>query len=344
MNKIESYIDSVIPKNIPKSKQQKLKEEIESHIYDRIDFYTEIGYDTDSSINKALADMGEDEEVKSSIRNDFEQIFKMNKFVKGILCIFISVFLLFVGGCAALIIESSDGPLEQNDVCLFEDYYMYRRSNTNSYLYLKNDEPSLNHRIIQGWIYKYAFDENSRVIAMRYFLAYNLKDVSGEVENMLYYRYYGGEIFAIVEDSLKLYDCQKDEFTDFKNDAELSSFCAENNITLGDWYYPGGNDYYPEEVKTLTGEYKLKTTVYDFSSVLKGDEELLFGFISDVKVDGDVISLRLRQTKNMYSPEYLTTNSALSPLSVNPVGKYKGYDIYYDKYIYIYPDRIVEQP
>ncbi len=74
MNKIESYIASVIPKNIPKSKQQKLKAEIESHIYDRIDFYTEIGYDNDASINKTLADMGEDEEVKTSILNHFEEL------------------------------------------------------------------------------------------------------------------------------------------------------------------------------------------------------------------------------------------------------------------------------
>ncbi len=74
MNKIESYIASVIPKNIPKSKQQILRAEIEAHIYDRIDFYTEIGHDPDASINKALADMGEDEEVKTSIRNDFEEL------------------------------------------------------------------------------------------------------------------------------------------------------------------------------------------------------------------------------------------------------------------------------
>ena len=66
MNKIESYVDSVIPKNIPKYKQKILRDEIEAHIYDRIDFYTEIGYDNDASINKALADMGEDEETKSS--------------------------------------------------------------------------------------------------------------------------------------------------------------------------------------------------------------------------------------------------------------------------------------
>ena len=74
MNKIESYVDSVIPKNIPKFKQQKLRAEIEAHIFDRIDFYTEIGYDTDASIDKAIADMGEDEETKSSIRNNFEEL------------------------------------------------------------------------------------------------------------------------------------------------------------------------------------------------------------------------------------------------------------------------------
>ena len=75
MNKIESYVDSIIPKNIPKYKQKILRDEIEAHIFDRIDFYTEIGYDNEASINKALADMGEDEEVKSSIRNDFEELY-----------------------------------------------------------------------------------------------------------------------------------------------------------------------------------------------------------------------------------------------------------------------------
>ena len=74
MNKIESYIASVIPKNIPKYKQKILRDEIEAHICDRIDFYTEIGYDNEASINKALADMGEDEEIKTSIRNDFEEL------------------------------------------------------------------------------------------------------------------------------------------------------------------------------------------------------------------------------------------------------------------------------
>ena len=50
MNKIESYIASVIPKNIPKYKQKILRDEIEAHIFDRIDFYTEIGYDNEASM------------------------------------------------------------------------------------------------------------------------------------------------------------------------------------------------------------------------------------------------------------------------------------------------------
>ncbi len=101
MNKIESYIDSVIPKNIPKSKQQKLKTEIESHIYDRIDFYEEIGYDTDSSINKALADMGEDEETKTSIRNDFEEL----HFEQTWWAVALSVIMFFVSSTLPLVFE-----------------------------------------------------------------------------------------------------------------------------------------------------------------------------------------------------------------------------------------------
>ncbi|MBQ7100054.1 MAG: DMT family transporter, partial [Clostridia bacterium] len=58
----------------PKRKQLSLREELLSHVCDRIDYYKEIGYDTDSSIGKALDDMGEDETVKADIRNRFEEL------------------------------------------------------------------------------------------------------------------------------------------------------------------------------------------------------------------------------------------------------------------------------
>ncbi|MBR4049561.1 MAG: hypothetical protein IKK09_03610 [Clostridia bacterium] len=74
MNRINDYVNSLVPSNIPKFKQQNIREELLSHIFDRIDYYKEIGYDTDSAIDKALCDMGEDEETKSSVRKRFEEL------------------------------------------------------------------------------------------------------------------------------------------------------------------------------------------------------------------------------------------------------------------------------
>lgn len=74
MNRINDYVNSLVPSNIPKRKQQDIREELFSHIFDRIGYYKEIGYDTDSAIDKALCDMGEDESVKLSIRNKFEEL------------------------------------------------------------------------------------------------------------------------------------------------------------------------------------------------------------------------------------------------------------------------------
>ncbi len=74
MNRIENYIDSIVPKNLSKKKKQLIRDEIGTHIYERVDFYKEIGYDENASVEKALADMGEDEEVKLSIRNEFEEL------------------------------------------------------------------------------------------------------------------------------------------------------------------------------------------------------------------------------------------------------------------------------
>ena len=71
-----------------------------------------------------------------------------------------------------------------------------------------------------------------------------------------------------------------------------------------------------------------------------GENELIFGFITDVKTEDGEITFRLRQTKNSFSPEYMSANSTLSALSDKPVGKYhraflETDDVYYDKNIII---------
>ncbi len=61
---VEDYLDSVIPKKISPKTQGELREELESHIYDRADFYMEIGYDEETALKKSVEQMGETESVK----------------------------------------------------------------------------------------------------------------------------------------------------------------------------------------------------------------------------------------------------------------------------------------
>ena len=67
--RIESYLDSVIPEKLSKRRQKLIREELRDHISDHIDFYTEIGYSEDESIQKALADMGDDGGVSLRRKN-----------------------------------------------------------------------------------------------------------------------------------------------------------------------------------------------------------------------------------------------------------------------------------
>lgn len=73
--RIESYLDSVIPEKLSKRRQKLIREELRDHISDHIDSYTEIGYSEDESIQKALADMGDDGGVTAMVKKDFEKVY-----------------------------------------------------------------------------------------------------------------------------------------------------------------------------------------------------------------------------------------------------------------------------
>lgn len=73
--RIESYLDSVIPEKLSKKRQKLIREELRDHISDHIDFYTEIGYGEDESVEKALTDMGDDGGVTEMIKKDFEKVY-----------------------------------------------------------------------------------------------------------------------------------------------------------------------------------------------------------------------------------------------------------------------------
>ena len=83
---VDDYLKSVVPKNIAESKILELRAEMECHIYDKAEFYIEIGYDEETAFQRAVDEMGEAESVKE----EFNSIYKDSS-VKGV--------LLFLGLC-----------------------------------------------------------------------------------------------------------------------------------------------------------------------------------------------------------------------------------------------------
>lgn len=75
MDRISQFVDSFIPKNLPKERKQMLRYELEDHIFEKTAFYEEIGYTREQSIEKAIEEFGEGEEMKKHIFNEFEELY-----------------------------------------------------------------------------------------------------------------------------------------------------------------------------------------------------------------------------------------------------------------------------
>lgn len=105
--RIESYLDSVIPEKLSKRRQKLIREELRDHISDHIDFYTEIGYSEDESIQKALADMGDDGGVIAMVKKDFEKVYG-EKIWMPILAFVLTMLMLFAAIYCGVWILSAD--------------------------------------------------------------------------------------------------------------------------------------------------------------------------------------------------------------------------------------------
>ncbi|MBR2868787.1 MAG: hypothetical protein IKB88_06970 [Clostridia bacterium] len=96
---VEDYLDNVIPEKISKKIKDEIRAELESHIYDKADFYLNIGYDEEASIKKSIEEMGEAESVKSEFCSLYKDSTIKGLLLFGSICILnlISVSILDLG-------------------------------------------------------------------------------------------------------------------------------------------------------------------------------------------------------------------------------------------------------
>lgn len=110
--RIEDYLDSVVPERLSKRRKMLIREELRDHISDHIDFYTEIGYSEDESIQKALADMGDDGGVTAMVKKDFEKVYG-EKIWMPILAFVLTILVIFTAvscGIFVTMVESKGSP------------------------------------------------------------------------------------------------------------------------------------------------------------------------------------------------------------------------------------------
>lgn len=95
MNKIAEFVDSFVPENLPRKRADSLKDELTCHILDKRDYYMQIGYDEDASVDKAIADFGTDEVCKNYIYNEFEELYSERN-IYGIIAFLVIAVMNFL--------------------------------------------------------------------------------------------------------------------------------------------------------------------------------------------------------------------------------------------------------
>ena len=68
---VSDYLDAAVPKGLTASRRKLLTEELEGHIYDRVDAYMQMGYTKEESLQKAIEAMGDAEPV----REQFDELY-----------------------------------------------------------------------------------------------------------------------------------------------------------------------------------------------------------------------------------------------------------------------------
>lgn len=100
---IEEYLEKAVPKMVSARKHERIRDELMSHILDKVDFYIEIGYSEKEAYVKALNEMGEPEQIISQ----FEEVYREKKIYSRIAFAIIICTDLFaaVTGIGATIIS-----------------------------------------------------------------------------------------------------------------------------------------------------------------------------------------------------------------------------------------------
>lgn len=183
----------------------------------------------------------------------------------------------------------------------------------------------------RGYFRKYAFDPSG-------YIAYHYLDNGGSnssVEDALY----EWDNYYIFEDCAVLYDCNTDTEHRFETMQELYTYCEDNGIDLGDWYYPSGYSSLPEEKILEVGDWTIASNLNDYCVVKNGDTDLFSGEIDKYFYTDRYFAFHLQFVE--YGDYDIAENPVIKYNNETVVDKkfknllYWFLDVYLDKYVFV---------
>ena len=139
---IEEYLEKAVPKMVSARKYDRIRDELMSHIADKVDFYIEIGYSEKEAYVKALNEMGEPEQISSQ----FEEVYREKKIYSRIafaVIIFTDLFAAVIGIGATIISFFFKDPLWLTyESLVFSNIFLFCVAVTVLYAY-KEKHPSM---------------------------------------------------------------------------------------------------------------------------------------------------------------------------------------------------------
>ena len=255
--------------------------------------------------------------------------------------IFLSVLLcvLFLSSCG-IDNKSNNETLDFKDFYnpqITESIYFERFSDTKHSIYITEDNNTENNNkkyIVEDvLIFRYAYDNDFVIYHWNMLAPFNK-----EANNI---RHLNGMDYEITKDLFTVFDISNNEYFDFETQNEMLDFCADKGININ-WIYSNGFSY--ETVARIQGDdiwsVSKATSESLMGFVLKNDEAIYEGFISDVYSNKNILAFKLEvPTKNIL--EFRNLEYSDISVSFDRVIKQRREllflteDIYYSQYIII---------
>ncbi len=169
---VNNFLSTLIPNNLPKKKRELLYSELECHLYDKADFYKQIGYSEDESIKKAIDDMGTDEEINDGIVREFEELYHERSWwavIPACIILLMNIICWFSGNWVTSV-DSNDDPTSLKAFISF--FMIFASIGITAFARIKNYRKCLVGagigNLILGVLYLFCFYPQSAMYALVY--------------------------------------------------------------------------------------------------------------------------------------------------------------------------------